>query len=424
MRSRKFNKIYKIQPREKTGRIWVVGFFVLIFCIFVSCSECCSTESSTNFLLYLASQLINLAIPLIPLHFAIYLVNFHKAGYQLAVFNKLFQKVSNHTKAFVSVLVMSIFLLVFLNQDTELVNIKLLNLGIQCFAAITVVILLEVLKVQRNTVEDETVVERAKQHIAPGLAMAYFRYIQNVVHGVVDDHGNVISLPHEEALRDYVKENEIESDLVWISEKILILFPESEHIRGSVRDISDREREKGENHCLTLEPIIHEYEISGQPRKSVLDVIKIQDNQTTTYKRCGGKCNKAAIGSDRTRTNQMNISESPLAASSGGLCEKLHEKKEWQNNYVIFAENRPLNTLYQMVDTPGTQISFERGDFELQFKLYLEELRKLIEEDEVCRDKVELFRYRDYESKEGNFSKQLKNQIKKMKMGSKTNDMQ
>ena len=120
----------------------------------------------------------------------------------------------------------------------------------------------------------------------------------------------------------------------------------------------------------------------------------------------------------------MNISESPLAASSGGSCEKLHEKKEWQNNYVIFAENRPLNTLYQMVDTPGTQISFERGDFELQFKLYLEELRKLIEEDEVCRDKVELFRYRDYESKEGNFSKQLKNQIKKMKMGSKTNDMQ
>merc|ERR1712179_471275 len=145
-----------------------------------------------------------------------------------------------------------------------------------------------------------------------------------------------------------------------------------------------------------------------------------------TYKRCSGKCNMT-IGSDRTRIDLMKTRESPLGVPSGGLCEKLHEKKEWQNNYVIFAENRPLNTLHQMRDTPETQISFDMENFELQFKLYYKELKKLIEEDEICRDKVELFRYHDYEErrkKEGNFSKQLKTQIKKMKMGSKAGNMQ
>jgi hypothetical protein len=394
---KKFNKIYKIKRREKTGRPWVIGFFAIFF----GCLNYCSTDSFSP-----ASQLIHLMIPLVPLFIAICLIHFYKAGGQLHIFNKFFSKVRLETKACVSILVMSIFLMIFLMmEDRELVTVKPLSLVIQCIAAVVAFALFDFLKIQRNNVEDEEVIEQAKHHVAPGLAMAYFRYIQNVVDGVVDEDGNEISKPHEDALRDYITENELESERVWISKKILILFPESQHIRGSVRDIATREKEKGENHCLTLEPVIHKYMVAGQPRKSVLDVIKIQDNMTTSHTRCSGKC-RVSIGADRTRA--------PL----GGLCEKLHEVVSWQNNYVIFAENRPLNTLYQMLETPGTQISFDRGDFELQFRLYLEELKKLIEKDEKCRDKVELFPYPDYTSKKGNFSLKLKNHIKKMKMSS------
>lgn len=424
---KKYNKIYKIQPREKRGRLWVIAFFIATFSIYVGCSEFCSQESFQfhNILNTLVSNLAHLVVPLVPLHLAIYLIHFRKAGYELKIFNKFFARIKIYTKASVSVLVMSIFLVIVLDENSKLNSNKLLNLVIQSFAAALAVILFDWLKIQRNIAEDEEIVERAKHHVAPGLAMAYFRYIQNVVHGVVDEDGNEINKPHEEALQDYIKNEELKNEIGcarnWISEKILILFPESEHIRGSVQDIAVREKDKGENHCLTMDPIMHKYQAAGQPRKSVLDVIKIQDNQITVPYRCSGKCpdgsTMRSIDADRTQTTHMHNRESLLDIHTGGSCQKLHERKEWQNNYVIFAENRPLNTLYQMVDAPGSQISFDRKDFELQFKLYYNELKRLIEEDEVCREKVELFLFQDYASKEtGNFSSRLKKQIKKMKM--------
>ena len=139
----------------------------------------------------------------------------------------------------------------------------------------------------------------------------------------------------------------------------------------------------------------------GQLRNIVLHVMKIQDNEVSIPYRCNhiykwGKC---------------------LGHFISGLCGKVHERKDWQNNYVIFAENRPLNTLYQMVDTPDSQISFGREDFELQFNLYYRELKRLIEQDEECKNKVELFLYSDYTSnKTGNFSFNLKKKIRGMKM--------
>jgi hypothetical protein len=101
-----------------------------------------------------------------------------------------------------------------------------------------------------------------------------------------------------------------------------------------------------------------------------------------------------------------------------GLSGRAHGRRaSWQNNYLIFAENRPLNTLYQMVDTPESQIGFSRSDFELQFDLYYRELKRLIEDDLECRDMIELFKYKDYTRRRpGNFTNKMKELIKKMKM--------
>eukprot|EP00092_Neocalanus_flemingeri_P102548 GFUD01131176.1.p1 GENE.GFUD01131176.1~~GFUD01131176.1.p1 ORF type:complete len:427 (-),score=81.18 GFUD01131176.1:857-2137(-) len=419
---RKYSKIYKIKPREKRGRFWVLSFFAGIFAIQMGCSLCCSSEpiQFETVFSYLISQLSYLVLPLVPLHLAIYLLHFRKANYDLKTFNKFFARINMKTKAGVSVLVMSIFLLIVLDDESKLENGKLLDLVIQSIAAAVAVMLFDCLKIQRNAVEDEGVVARAKHHVAPGLAVAYFRYIENVVKGAYEEDGTEISKPHEEALHEYIKENEIGSVRDWVSKKILILFPESDQIRGTVQEIAKREKEDGENHCLTLDPITHKYFSSGQPRTSVLNVIKIKDNEIKIPYSCSEGCfrnpllKSKSIDCDQI---QMHNRESLLGVTPSGLCEKIHERKEWQNNYVIFAENRPLNTLYQMVDSPESQISFTRKDFEVQFKLYYAELKRLIEEDDVCKNKVELFLYHDYEHKKsGNFSKNLKNKILEMKM--------
>ena len=126
--------------------------------------------------------------------------------------------------------------------------------------------LFDILKIQRNTIEDDEAVIRAQQeasgNLAPGLALAYFRYIENVVRGVYDKEGNMKSKPHEQALKDW-RRKEIGSERDWISNKILILFPESDQIRGTVQDIAEREKDKGENHCLALDTITHSYQASG-----------------------------------------------------------------------------------------------------------------------------------------------------------------
>ena len=109
-----------------------------------------------------------------------------------------------------------------------------------------------------------------------GLAIAFFRFIENVVHGVNDDKGCVISKPHKKALEDWIRHEDMRYVRNWISDKILVFFPKSERMRGSVHDIASREKAEGEDHCLTLEKITHKYMTAGQPRRSVLNVIKIK----------------------------------------------------------------------------------------------------------------------------------------------------
>ena len=86
------------------------------------------------------------------------------------------------------------------------------------------------------------------------------------------------------------------------------------------------------------------------------------------------------------------------------------DQKKWKTNQSTKINQIGCDTI---VNLP----SLDRKDLELQFKLYYNELKRLIEEDEVCREKVELFLFQDYASKEtGNFSSRLKKQIKKIKM--------
>merc|ERR1712025_1073800 len=91
--------------------------------------------------------------------------------------------------------------------------------------------------------------------------------------------------------------------------------------------------------------------------------------------------------------------------------EVLKNRDEQGNWYAIIAENRPLNTLYRMVGEPT--ILFKEEDFNQQFLIYMRELRRLLDEDEGCRGKYEIFHYKDPGSAgKFNFSKEIIKQMK------------
>jgi len=382
----------------------VITFYALVILLYTYSTFDVQGQSIFKSLM---SSLSTLAKPLVPLHLAIYLIHFHKARYDTNNFNKFFAKIKVNTKAVVSMSVMVIFLLIVLDKENNLDGNKLLDLALQSLAALFVVSLFDILKIQRNKVEDMKVLNRSKHHVAPGLAMAFFRFIENVVHGVKDDKGGVISKPHKKALEDWIRSDEDMTNMRnWISDKILVFFPKSERMRGSVHDIASREKADGEDHCLTLEKISHKYMTAGQPRRSVLNVVKIKDYSKAQLVKCSGFNCPEPIDEDRISTFRPKN------------CEQIHERKSWQNNYVIFAENRPLNTLHQMRDAPDSQISFDQNDFAIQFELFYRELERLLGEDSTCKERVELFKYNDYApSKVRNFTFYLQEKLRRMKVG-------
>ena len=104
-----------------------------------------------------------------------------------------------------------------------------------------------------------------------------------------------------------------------------------------------------------------------------------------------------------------------MIQASGGnnrMCqlEVLKNQDEEGNWYAVFAENRPLNTLYRMVGEPV--IPFSEEDFNRQFHIYMRELQKLLDE-KGCKGKYEIFHYKD--SGKLNFSKEIIKQLKRIR---------
>eukprot|EP00092_Neocalanus_flemingeri_P013619 GFUD01014689.1.p1 GENE.GFUD01014689.1~~GFUD01014689.1.p1 ORF type:complete len:449 (-),score=114.00 GFUD01014689.1:258-1583(-) len=219
--------------------------------------------------------------------------------------------------------------------------------------------LVRYLKIMRNGSENELLLKNTRYHIGPGLAQANYRFLENVIKGKKNTGG------HVQLMTEYKKSECLPGNLTdWFCPKVLILFPEwkkenRERIWGSVSDIFKKEKENGSKHTLSNEKITYEFKASGgNNRRCELEVLKNQD-----------------------------------------------EEGNW---YAVFAENRPLNTLYRMVGEPV--IPFSEEDFNRQFHIYMRDLKNLLDEDEGCRGKYEIFHYKD--SGKLNFSKEIIKQMK------------
>ena len=147
------------------------------------------------------------------------------------------------------------------------------------------------------------VVRRSPNSVARGLARAFHSYLANVIVGVEG-----VSWPHIKALNHFLAAQLLKSDKnTWICDKVIVLCPDSVGVRDNVADLLLRAKDKeNESHGLwsvVNQRVEHEYKMAGQMRVSVLHLIKLK------YGGADGK----------------------------------------RNNYFVFAENRPLVALHQVV---------------------------------------------------------------------------
>jgi len=304
----------------------------------------------------------DLMFPLIPLYISIYLIYFIKAGSQRR-FSRLFTRINHKKKHWAGLLTLFVFLVHWVPATQSIIS-RMFTSVLATLLALTLFILLQL---HRNDVEDEIRIARSKHHVAPGLALPFFQVIEGIVRG--NHERNELSF--DEARDRYTKENRLNS-IDWISEKIVILFLESDVHKGTAKQIREMERVPGEEH-VSLSNLTLIAKETIQPRESVLNVVKIRSYPT--------------------------------------------DGSTWQNNYVVIAENRPLQTLMEMKNIPDNQMEFTETDYELQYKLYYEELKRLIAESEFTKTKVEVFHYSD-NTRLGTFSKHLKRVVEKLKRDS------
>merc|ERR1711915_1010684 len=188
--------------------------------------------------------------------------------------------------------------------------------------------------------------------------------LENVIKGKKDTERSV------DLIKTHMRKEGVDMiGKTWICPKVLILFPEwrknnRERTWGSVSDIVAKEREGISNHTLTTEKITYTFKASGgHERRSELEVLKLRNKD--------------------------------------------------ENWYAAFAENRPLSTMYRMVGAPA--LAFTEEDFNRQFKIYMENLRDLLDADEGCKNRYVIVHYKDSGGERFNFSAELISQMEKIR---------
>jgi hypothetical protein len=248
-----------------------------------------------------------------PLFLAIFLVYFRKASFDLDKFHQEFQHVSPVRKAGVSVAVMAAFVSVVVRPGAGAAPGDLGPFFLHTVAATLAVGLLDWLRMHRSTAGDwAQVVRRSEHSVGRGLARAFHAFLANTIVGIP---GN--SLPLTEVLADFKLREQLRDEHCWFGPRVLLLFPAVQEpppgpldgrplfsrMTSSVAELQQQQRLRQNQYGLVSQTVRHGYQVAGQKRESVLHLIK-----------------------------------------------QRHDKDGvWRNNYLVFAENRPLITLHQVM---------------------------------------------------------------------------
>merc|ERR1711874_41399 len=354
------------------GQVRVLIILVLLVLLSIYLSE----KNEENISRVLRACFVSVMFPVIPLYIAMVLLYWRKA--------KTFSM--SDPQHWLGILFVLVFSMVFLDWKEAMGETKAAEKiffdGLAIFVAF---VLFLQLKLHRSEVEDQIKIARSRLPVAPGLALCFFQFIEGIVEGRPHWDSERRAMSYEEGRARYSMEHRLDEGH-WISEKIVILFLESDLLSKDIRKL---EKVRGETH-VRRENLNLSSGNNIQVRQTVLDVVKIR-----SYPGSVGP----TVQSDFTR-------------SSPGRAQ---QEADWVNNYVVIAENRPLKTLLEMNKNP--QIDFFDSDYNLQYKLYYEELKRLIESSESTRDKVELFHYSENSIIRPTFSNHLKQIVERLKGG-------
>jgi len=201
-------------------------------------------------------------------------------------------------------------------------------------------------KIFKSQFEKENRVRDFKINLGCGLARCFYQYLENVIKG----KGNVPS--SVELLRRYRRDERLIHGSQWICPRVLILFTEGVypyqtkdgHTLGTRNYLLSKEKEKYTSNSFCVpDDIEYKYEVNGTERKSKLEVIKMKRNNEVFY--------------------------------------------------AVLAENRPLSSLVKLVNQTGkldkkseAQVLIKEEELSVHFQVFKRELKRLLDEDEKCKD--------------------------------------
>ena len=272
-----------------------------------------------------------------------------------------------------------IFLLLFSSPEKTALLLQVL---VSTLPAVSVFLGLEL---QRNNVEDNLKISRSRYQIAPGLATAFFRFLENTISG--KDNGKVISKSYWEARQDYINDNDIDEDNM--NDQIVILFLESDHYKGSVQDIKMIEKNKCrddqgkmvwcEEHAILRRSLTQQYDPSGNPREGLLNVVRVKTvtEEPRSYSYSNNIINQKTLEKNPEISTDRAYFAPPQEEfiSQKSEVQEIKEEKPVMKtsiNYIVMAENRPLQALFEMKEDYLSQ-----EDYELQYRLYYEVTQRI-----------------------------------------------
>ena len=282
-------------------------------------------------------------------------------------------------KTVTGLVAMVIFLLLFSSPEKTALLLQVL---VSTLPAVSVFLGLEL---QRNNVEDNLKISRSRYQIAPGLATAFFRFLENTISG--KDNGKVISKSYWEARQDYINDNDIDEDNM--NDQIVILFLESDHYKGSVQDIKMIEKNKCrddqgkmvwcEEHAILRRSLTQQYDPSGNPREGLLNVVRVKTvtEEPRSYSYSNNIINQKTLEKNPEISTDRAYFAPPQEEfiSQKSEVQEIKEEKPVMKtsiNYIVMAENRPLQALFEMKEDYLSQ-----EDYELQYRLYYEVTQRI-----------------------------------------------
>jgi len=200
----------------------------------------------------------------------------------------------------------------------------------QLFGSVLIFKVIQYSKILSSKVETVELLRKSNQHLGPGLAKSFFRFLQ------------ILAPETGDILRSYKEDEEIG----YIHPKVLIVFPKRYFNKaGSTQWMYELQRQNnppqryGQVEFTLVRSIHRPYLLSGRTRDMNLAVIKIRH---------------------------------------------LDSKKVY---YSAVVENRPLLKLQEM--SHQRCFNLRKEDFDLQVEMFRDSLKKLVENDVQCCDKFE-----------------------------------